>query len=117
LSEQAVEISAVNGGMKRAGKRIRVLRSIELNLSPHGEGHMEPRALQRLDIVLGCFHSSLRKGEDQTGRYLAALRNPFIHILSHPRGRIYNFRVGLSAEWPRVFDLAAKLDKAVEIDC
>jgi DNA polymerase (family 10) len=73
--------------------------------------------LERLDIVLGCFHSSLRKKEDQTARYLAALRNPSIHVLGHPRGRIYNFRLGLSAEWPRVFDLAAKLDKAVEIDC
>ena len=27
-----------------------------------------------------------------------------------------NFRLGLSAEWPRVFDLAAQLDKAVEIE-
>jgi putative hydrolase len=117
LSEQGVEISAVNDGMKRAGKRIRVLRSIELNLSPGGEGDMEPRALGKLDVVLGCFHSSLRKKEDQTARYLAALRNPSIHILGHPRGRIYNFRLGLAAEWPRVFDLAAKLDKAVEIDC
>ena len=117
LSEQGDEISAVNDGMKRAGKRIRVLRSIELNLSPRGEGDMEPRALGNLDVVLGCFHSSLRKKEDQTARYLAALRNPSIHILGHPRGRIYNFRLGLTAEWPRVFDLAAKLDKAVEIDC
>jgi putative hydrolase len=103
--------------MKKAGKRIQVLRSIELNLSPRGEGDMDPRALERLDIVLACFHSSLRKKDDQTARYLAALRNPSIHIFGHPRGRIYNFRLGLTAEWARVFDLAAKLDKAVEIDC
>jgi hypothetical protein len=38
LSEQGIEISAVNDAMKRTGKRIRVLRSIELNLSPRGEG-------------------------------------------------------------------------------
>jgi DNA polymerase (family 10) len=69
-----------------------------------------------LDVVLGCFHSSLRTKEDQTERYLAALRNPAIQILGHPRGRIYNFRLGLAADWPRVFDLAAQLDKAVEID-
>jgi histidinol phosphatase-like PHP family hydrolase len=78
---------------------------------------MEPEALAKLDLVLGCFHSKLRRTEDQTDRYLAALRNPDIQILGHPRGRIYNFRVGLSADWPRVFDLAAELDKAVEIDC
>jgi DNA polymerase (family 10) len=77
---------------------------------------MEADALSRLDLVLGCFHSALRKKEDQTERYLAALRNPGMQILGHPRGRIYNFRLGLTADWRRVFDLAAELDKAVEID-
>jgi hypothetical protein len=49
-------------------------------------------------------------------RYLAALQNPDVQILGHPRGRIYNYRLGLTADWARVLDLAAKLDKAVEID-
>ncbi len=80
-------------------------------------GDIDQAALDRLDLVFGCFHSALRRKEDQTERYLAALRNPSIRILGHPRGRIYNFRLGLSADWTRVFALAAKLDKAVEIDC
>src|SRR5438874_10689077 len=78
---------------------------------------MEPRPLRSLDIVLGSFHSALRRKDDQTERYLAALRNPAIQILGHPCGRIYNFRKGLTAEWSQVFDLAAELEKAVEIDC
>jgi len=97
-------------------KKIRVLRSIELNLNPAGQGDMEGHSLDNLDLVLGCFHSSLRKKEDQTERYVAALRNPEIQILGHPRGRIYNYRVGLTADWSRVFAVAAELDKAVEID-
>jgi histidinol phosphatase-like PHP family hydrolase len=117
LSKQAEEITAVNEGMRSNADRFGILRSVELNLSPSGAGDMEQSALDRLDLVLGCFHSALRKKEDQTERYLATLRNPSIHILGHPRGRIYNFRLGLSADWPRVFALAAQLDKAVEIDC
>ena len=78
---------------------------------------MDENALDGLDLALGCFHSALRRKEDQTERYLSALRSPSIHILGHPRGRIYNFRLGLSADWARVFALAAELDKAVEIDC
>jgi histidinol phosphatase-like PHP family hydrolase len=70
-----------------------------------------------LDLVLGSFHSSLRTVADQTDRYLAALRNPYIQILGHPRGRIYNYRLGLKADWDRVFAEAAILDKALEIDC
>lgn len=113
LSKQAIEIGRVN----RAQTGTIILSSIELNLNPRGEGDMDPRALAKLDIVLGSFHSALRVKHDQTDRYLAALRNPDIQILGHPRGRIYNYRVGLKADWPRVFAEASKLDKAVEIDC
>ncbi|MGC2260178.1 MAG: PHP domain-containing protein [Candidatus Sulfotelmatobacter sp.] len=116
LLRQAEEISEVNSKMQEEKSSVSVLRSIELNLNPLGEGDMDRDSLKRLDLVLGCFHSALRKKEDQTDRYLAALRNPDIQILGHPRGRIYNFRLGLNADWVQVFDLAAELDKAVEID-
>lgn len=114
LAEQGREIAGVNNTMRRSG--LTVLRSIEMNLNPRGEGDMDSKSLARLDIVLGAFHSALRTKEDQTERYLAALRNPDIQILGHPRGRIYNYRLGLKADWPRVFAQAARLDKAVEID-
>ena len=116
LREQADEIFSVNLSLESTGHKLRVFRSIELNLNPAGEGDMEPQTLAELDIVIGCFHSALRRKEDQTERYLAALRNPAIQILGHPRGRIYNYRAGLSADWKRVFAHAAQLDKAVEID-
>jgi histidinol phosphatase-like PHP family hydrolase len=117
LGKQALEIESVNETLRSHGDATRLLRSLELNLNPSGEGDMDESALAELDIVLGCFHSSLRRKEDQTERYLAALRNPSAQILGHPRGRIYNYRLGLTANWTRVFDLAATLDKAVEIDC
>jgi len=87
-----------------------------VNLSPSGEGDMAPSALRNLDLVLGCFHSALRRADDQTSRYVAALQNPDIQILGHPQTRIYNHREGLQAGWHRVFAEAARLDKAVEID-
>ncbi len=77
---------------------------------------MKPSALKKLDVVLGCFHSSLRTTDDQTDRYLAGLRNPDIQIFGHPQTRVYDKREGLKADWNRVFAEAAKLDKAVEID-
>src|SRR5437868_14627561 len=116
LRRQGNEIAELNAQLGSGDPKFSVLRSVEMNLNPQGEGDMEQDCLSSLDIVLGCFHSALRKKEDQTERYLAALRNPAIHILGHPRGRIYNFRVGLTADWPRVFESAAQLDKAVEID-
>lgn len=116
LRRQAEEIAQVNNDIRQSGHKLVVLRSVELNLNPRGEGDMDDSCFPLLDIVLGCFHSSLRTKEDQTGRYIAALRNPAIQILGHPRGRVYNYRIGLTAEWRQVFDEAARLDKAVEID-
>jgi DNA polymerase (family 10) len=95
---------------------MRVLRSIEMDVFSDGEGDMDPLALASLDLVLGAFHTRLRVGEDQTDRYLAALRNPAVDVLAHPRGRMFGRRVGIRAEWPRVFDEAVRLDKALEVD-
>ena len=114
VRRQGEEIARVNERVRDRG--LTLLRSVELNLSPRGEGDMGPACLRGLDLVLGCFHSALRAKEERTERYLAALRNPDVNILGHPRGRVYNYRLGLSADWPRVFALAAELDKAVEID-
>jgi DNA polymerase (family X) len=113
---QAVEIGALNRELAGNGQQLRVLRSIEMNLSPDGEGDMDPAALARLDLVLGAFHSKLRLDEDQTTRALAAVRNPTVHVLAHPRGRRFNARLGVLADWPKVMEAAAVESKALEID-
>ena len=116
LAKQGQEIDALNAGLAQAGTRFRILKSLELNLNPTGQGDMDEGALRDLDLVVGSFHSALRKTEDQTERFLAALNHPCVHILGHPRGRVYNYRLGLRANWKKVFDRAAELGKAVEID-
>jgi DNA polymerase (family 10) len=116
LATQGADIRLLNEELERSGAAFRVLHAIEMNLSPDGEGDMDPEALGRLDLVLGAFHSKLRLADDQTERYLAALRNPMVHVLAHPRGRRFNARLGLRADWSRVFAEAAALDKALEVD-
>src|SRR2546423_14379670 len=93
-----------------------VLRGIEMDLTPEGAGDMDPADLARLDLVLGAFHSKLRLRDDQTERYLRGLENPDIQVLAHPRGRIYNFRAGLTCDWERVARRAAETGTALEID-
>jgi len=112
LARQWDEIDEVN-----QGGALRILKGLEMNLSPEGEGDMDPAVLARLDLVLGTFHSALRKTEDQTDRYLAAIANPTIDVFAHPVCRMYNRRSGLRADWPRVFAAAAEAGIALEIDC
>jgi DNA polymerase (family 10) len=116
LARQGEEIDSLNAELDEAGRGLRLLRSIEMDVFVDGSGDMEGDALATLDVVLGAFHTHLRADGDQTDRYVAALRNPNLHVLAHPRTRKYGRRPGLVADWPRVFDEAARLDKALEID-
>lgn len=116
LALQRAEIDQINAHLEAAGDGLRVLQSIELNLGVDGSADLEHETLQNLDLVLGSFHSKLRSQDDQTDRYLRALDHPYPDILGHPRGRMYDFRLGLEADWTRVFRHAAEVGKAVEID-
>jgi histidinol phosphatase-like PHP family hydrolase len=93
-----------------------VLRGLEMNLSPDGAGDMSDDVLRGVDVVLGAFHSRLRVTEDQTERYLRALANSNVNVIAHPRGRRYDVRYGLHADWERVARAAAERDIALEID-
>ena len=97
-------------------RRFRILRAVEMNLWPDGSGDMSDDFLEQLDLVVAAFHSKLRVKEDQTDRFLAAVANPHVHVLAHPRGRRYDVRLGLRADWERVARAAAERDLALEID-
>jgi putative hydrolase len=116
LADQSRRIDALNDELAAADDPFRVLRSIEMDVFVDGSGDMDPDALARLDLVLGAFHTKLRAPEDQTDRYLAALRNPTVDVLAHPKARMYGRRTGLTADWSRVFDEAARVGKAIELD-
>jgi histidinol phosphatase-like PHP family hydrolase len=112
LAEQRTEIAQVNERLDG----FRVLSALEMNLNPTGEGDMEEESLRPLDLVIGSFHSSLRGTEDQTSRYIAAVSHPHVDVLGHPRGRVYNRRAGLQADWEKVFDAAVEHETAFEIN-
>src|SRR5262245_2388625 len=116
LAEQGGLIDGMNASFEAAEDPFRILRSQEVDLFADGSIDMDDVSLGSLDLVLGAFHSALRVKEDQTERYVAALRQPRLHVLAHPKARMYGRRPGLTADWHRVFAEAAALGKAVELD-
>ncbi len=116
LAEQGRAIDAIDRRFQDDGDPFRVLRAIEVDVFPDGGLDMDDESLASLDLVLGAFHSKLRSTADETARYLAALRQPRLHVLAHPKARMYGRRVGLVADWRRVFAEAARLGKALELD-
>ena len=77
---------------------------------------MTPDELCSLELVVAAPHSALRTAADQTGRMVNAAGTPGVHILGHPRGRMYGSRPGVTADWDQVFAAAARSSVAIEID-
>jgi histidinol phosphatase-like PHP family hydrolase len=113
LRAQRAEIDAVN---KKYADAFRVFRGVEANIWNDGTLDMQPDELRELELVVASPHSNLRKTIDQTERMLAAASLPGVHILGHPRGRVFSLRAGVTANWPAVFARAAETGVAIELD-
>jgi putative hydrolase len=110
---QHAEIDRLNAEFEG---RFRIFKGIEANILADGALDLQPDECDVFEFVVASPHSMLRKPEDQTERMLKAIRGRRVAILGHPRGRVYNSRGGVVADWRRVFDQAAALRVAVEID-
>jgi histidinol phosphatase-like PHP family hydrolase len=106
VARQHLEIDALN---QRFAGQFRVFKGI-------GTLDMTPEELAQFELVVAAPHSALRKPDDQTSRILAAVRAPGVHVLGHPRGRVFDKREGIRADWDRVFAAAADSGVAIELD-
>jgi histidinol phosphatase-like PHP family hydrolase len=113
LFEQHREIDRLN--TKYRG-RFRLIKGIEANIRADGSVDMTPPELRQLELVVAAPHSALRSPADQTARMVNAVTMSGVHILGHPRGRMYGSRPGVTADWDRVFAAAATSGVAIEID-
>jgi histidinol phosphatase-like PHP family hydrolase len=113
VGEQHAEIDTLNAKYK---KRFRLFKGIEANIRPDGTVDMTEDELRRFEFVVASPHSLLRKSIDQTARMVGAVSQRGVCILGHPMGRRYNVRPGVSADWDKVFEVAARRKVAIEID-
>jgi histidinol phosphatase-like PHP family hydrolase len=113
IEQQHRDIDRLN---QRHHGRFRLLKGIESNIRADGALDMTVDELRQLEIVVAAPHSTLRSPMDQTARMVNAVNVPGVHILGHPRGRMYGSRPGVAADWDQVFAAAARADVAVEID-
>jgi putative hydrolase len=110
---QGQEIARLN---ERYRGRFRIFKGIEANIRGDGSLDLSREERQVFEFVVASPHALLRREEDQTERMLAAVNAPGVAMLGHPRGRMYNTRPGVSADWRRVFEAAAERQVAIELD-
>jgi histidinol phosphatase-like PHP family hydrolase len=88
----------------------------EANIAEDGGIDVTPENVPELHGVVVSVHTQLRGPADQTARLLCALSTPGVAVLGHPRGRLYDVRAGIRADWPRVFAAAASRGVAIELN-
>ncbi|HET6648595.1 MAG TPA: PHP domain-containing protein [Candidatus Limnocylindria bacterium] len=108
-------------GLNRELAPFRLLTGIEVDINEDGSLDQSPEVLGRLDVVVGSMHSALRMpAEPMTRRMVTALANPHLDVLGHCTGRMKRKRRNRpesTFDAEIVFAAAAKLDKAIEINC
>ena len=94
-----------------------IFTGVEANLKANGELDIKDEVLAQLDLVIASIHSSFYQPEEKmTKRLVSAIRNPFVKIIGHPSGRLIKKRESYDADWPVVFQEAAKNNVALEIN-
>jgi DNA polymerase (family 10) len=113
VRRQGEEIAAANELLAP----FRVLRGIECDILPDGRLDLPDDILAQLDWIQASVHGGQRMPRRElTKRVEAALRNPYVRCLSHPKGRIINRRPENALDLDRVFEVALEVGVALEVN-
>ena len=113
FAAQARDVARLN---EASDGELLMLLGAEANIAEDGTLDVTPRTVPHLAGVVASIHTDLRSPRDQTARLVRAVETPGVAVLGHPRGRLYNVRTGVRADWARVFAVAARRGVAVELN-
>lgn len=96
---------------------IDVLWGVEVDIMKDGSLDFDDEMLSRFDIVLASLHD--HGGQEPAmllDRYLRAIANPFVNIITHPANRSPAYSKGYDLDFDRLFAAAVDTGTALEID-
>jgi DNA polymerase (family 10) len=96
---------------------ITVLHGCEVDILADGSLDLPDAVMAGLDIVLASLHEPHgQDGARLTERYLQAMANPYVSVITHPANRAPGRTSGYPLDWARFFAAARDTGTAVEID-
>lgn len=117
LRQQAEEIAALNAEYESRGETFRILRGVEVDITPDGELALPDEVLAELDLVIASPHVSLRQPREKaTERILRAIRNPHVDVIGHPTGRLIGGREGADIDVDAIARAAAEAGTLLEVN-
>jgi DNA polymerase (family 10) len=113
LREQRAEIQAAQGKLRR----LRLIHGTEVEIKADGSLDFPDHVLAELDFVVASVHSGLRQDRDTiTARMVRAMRNPHVHAIGHPSGRLLTQREESAVDLDQVLRVAAETGTMIEIN-
>ncbi len=109
-----------NGQIRELNKKydaIEVLSGTEMDILPDATLDFDDDMLKKLDFVIASIHSSFQQPQEQImDRILTAMKNPYVHMIAHPTGRIVGQRDGYNPDVEQILDWAKEYGKIVELN-
>jgi len=103
--------------VRRAVPGIEVLHGLEVDVLADGTLDLDDATLDLLDWVIVSLHSKFdQPPEVATARVLRALEHPAVCAVGHPTGRMIGSRPPVPFDLEKVFERAASLGVAMEIN-
>jgi len=104
----------------RANKKIsgiKVIRGMEVDILPDGKLDYPDSLLKEIDIVFASVHSNFKMNKnDMTKRVIAAMNNRYVHVLSHPTGRLIGQRESYDIDLDAVLNTAKDTGTFIELN-
>lgn len=96
---------------------INILAGTEMDILPDGSLDFEDDVLKQLDFVIASIHSSFSQPQEKImERLLTAVKNPYVHMIAHPTGRIIEQRDGYNPDVPTLIEWAKEYGKILELN-
>ena len=96
---------------------ITIFFGAEVNIDAAARMALPDELLELYEYVIGSIHTSFDQTKEQTTkRLIAALENPLVNALGHPTGRLLGEREAYEVDWEKVFEVAERRKKILEIN-
>lgn len=113
LREQIAEIRALN----QEYDDIEIFCGTEMDILPDATLDFDDELLAELDFVIASIHSNFNQSEKEImDRLHTAMKNPYVHMIAHPTGRIIGQRDGYRVDMPQLIQWAREYDKILELN-
>jgi DNA polymerase (family 10) len=96
---------------------IKVIMGTEVDIKSDGTLDYPDSVLKELDVVIASVHSGFKMDrETMTNRIIRAVKNPYVHAIGHPTGRLIGERDPYDVDIDLVIEAALEYGKALEVN-